>query len=258
MKTSTFFILALVLATSAFAQQVFPNVYFGLVTIDGSNATNGTIVEAIVNGTVNSTTSTPSIPNQANGSYYLSVIATDGTPVELRVFGILADTRIWDSNLSTNPNPPQINLNVNKSSLNAPCTYNAGCASNACCSGTCLTTCTPAISGGGGGGGGGGGVSRLSSSSAVTPTTPPAPTFNLPPTRPPTNPPVNNPPSFLGNTGANTNTQAESPEPETGLTPQATGLFSIGGRSVSTQQAIIGALVLFGLLGAGFYAWKGK
>ena len=115
---------------------------------------------------------------------------------------------------------------------------------------------------GGGGGGGGGGRQRTPYLSPPTETiTGIPPNLGAIPVQPSpqVTPRANNPPTFSGNnppspaTGAQFTPPAATPA---GFTPQATGLFNIGGRNVTRGQALLAALALIALAGLGYYGWK--
>ena len=164
--------LLVLFALSASAQYEKVNIFRGNVTIGGSNAVNGAIVEAFI-GISSSASESYTIGTLNMGidfNYTLDFVCNSGSTVTLKVWGISATTATC-SDLLRNESS---NLSVSLLSNGASCSYNNACSSASCCSGTCAASCssgggtTSGSSSGGGGGGGGGAALVSETSSPVT------------------------------------------------------------------------------------------
>lgn len=132
-----------------------PGTWRGFVFIDGSAASSGAIVDAVVNNasTVTVTTTTPSVSTAASNYYLVNIETTSGNNVTFKVNGIpaLAD-QTWSIGLHPNGSSDYFNLSVSKLANGQSCSYAAACSGGFCNSGTCASS---APSGGGGSTGGG-------------------------------------------------------------------------------------------------------
>lgn len=255
MKKTIFFLLFLAMATAVAAIPAIP--FYGAITIDGQNASAGTIVNVFLNGTQVDTTTTPTNPGMADNEYSVTAFGGQaGDTVTIEVYDLAAHNYIW--NTSDEGIPQNISFSVNTSANGIACTYDESCTSGACCSGTCQNRCSSNVVLGGGGGGGGGGSSGIQQVEEET--VEPAPqtegTFfgNFESTT--EEPQENTAPTFGEPVQTVEPTQIPPPE-DTGLTPAATGVFKIGDMNVTWPQLIISVLFLAALVGGGYYGYKG-
>lgn len=258
MKTPLIFLI-LAMAVSVSAVPAIP--FYGSILIDNQTAPAGTIVTLYINGTQVDKTTTPTFPELAANEYSLTAFGgLSGDIVTIEVYDLDAYNYTWNS--VDEGIPQNVSFSVNRSVNGITCTVGQSCTSGICCAGTCQATCGTTVSYLGGGGGGGGGsriVRNISTTPAPTPAPAPTPTFNVPPRT--TSGGQNTPPTFTGTpiipsrTTGNIN-PALPAGPEESLVPQATGLFTIGGRSVSTKQAIATAVFILALVGTGIWGYK--
>lgn len=142
--------------------------WFGNVTINGTNASDGVNVLAF-NGSTQLAATT--VGAYKTGAYLIDTACSSGQNLEIKVYDLSA------SNVSCTPgNSTSLNLSVNTTSNGVACTFNGSCTSGFCVDAYCCNsacggasedcnvagsegTCTStaaAPSGGGGGGGGSG------------------------------------------------------------------------------------------------------
>ncbi|MCP3686733.1 MAG: hypothetical protein GY861_29190 [bacterium] len=113
------FVFFLLLVPLAYGADFLPIGYWGLVFIDGANATLGTVVDGYVGGTLTTTTTTPTIGGIPDNGYKLNVAATDGQTVLFKVYGIDALTTTW--NVAQSGSTINVNLSVNRTLDGGPC-----------------------------------------------------------------------------------------------------------------------------------------
>ncbi|MEK6853833.1 MAG: hypothetical protein AABX60_00735, partial [Nanoarchaeota archaeon] len=174
-KAKNFALIILILGLLSFislsaSAQEKVNIFRGNVTIGGSSAPNGVVIDAFIGG-ASSPAESYTIGSLDTGvNYTLDFECNAGSSAFLKVWGINASNQTCTKELLN-----YTNLSVSLRANDASCSYSNGCSSGICCSGTtqvnsstssgtCKSTCAAAAAAdtgggsGGGGGGGGGGV----------------------------------------------------------------------------------------------------
>ncbi|HIG98506.1 TPA: hypothetical protein HA231_03735 [Candidatus Woesearchaeota archaeon] len=166
------FAFALLLSSVAFAaSSANLNTFLGNVTISGSFAKGGSVVDAFIGSASSPIRSyTVGSANVLPANFTVDLPCNAGSTVFLKVWGINATTQAC-----VNQNVNFTNLSVSLVATDGACSYSNGCSSGICCSGTaqvnsstssgtCKSTCAAASTDTGGGfsgsssGGGGGGA----------------------------------------------------------------------------------------------------
>lgn len=177
--------IAILLSMSAYASDL-PGTWRGYVTLGGSQAPDGTFVQAFIGGSAVATVRvgiTPLGDTLPVGYYIINVPGASGDSVTFKVNGLTitgANTTAqqWSFGLHPVGDSPYFNLSATKSADGASCTFSAGCSGGYCCStatncnGDCTGTCqASACSSGGSGssspGGGGSSAGAVSETSSL-------------------------------------------------------------------------------------------
>jgi PGF-pre-PGF domain-containing protein len=136
MKAKILFFLIFFLSTA----YALPGSWRGFVYINGSLATDGTVVELFLNNAQNAANSVAvgEIATWPDGYYLIHVEGTIGDNVTFKVngvsiYGTNSDPQPWS--IGFHPDETSyFNLTMNKTANGANCTYNSGCSSNNCAS----------------------------------------------------------------------------------------------------------------------------
>ncbi len=155
--------------------------WWGNVTINGANASDGTGVLAYNGSTLLAETTLGAFKT---GAYLIGVNCSSGQGVHLKVYDLSASNVTCSLGVKT-----ELNLSVNTTANGVACNYAGSCTTgfcvdSYCCNsacggasedcnvagslGTCTSTATSSTGGGGGGGGGGGAVSAPAASESQT------------------------------------------------------------------------------------------
>ena len=139
MSKKIMFLFFLILSSSIVS--AVPGTWRGSVTINGTNATSGTVVEGYVAGVLKQSTTTGA--DEVPSNYYvLNLVGSEGQNVTFKVYGVDAFEGIQNWSLGTH----DLDLSINKTADGTSCTYNGGCTSGYCvdgycCNNNCTGTC---------------------------------------------------------------------------------------------------------------------
>jgi hypothetical protein len=149
-----------------------PASWYGYVTINGSLAPDGAVVDAYIDNSIVATTTVGAV--QSNGYYLIHVEGNVGDNVSFKVYGnnVSEAAQTWAAGFQH----PAFNLTTNYTANGQACTYCGACAGGWCCSGATIIngsgsgTCQASVcsaytpppgDGGNGGGGSGGGTAGV-------------------------------------------------------------------------------------------------
>lgn len=173
-----FFLFLLIILSISVTAQTLPTRYWGDIFIDELPASAETKVEVFANAEIIADTTTPSVEDASDETYFVNILTTHETELTFKVWGIDAEQRTWiidDSGQFIN-----LDLSVNTLANDGVCSYDQACTSGHCCTGICKTSCgttsTLNTNTGNSGGGGGGGGNYVAPTPVVTT---PVPTNNF-------------------------------------------------------------------------------
>lgn len=146
-----------------------PASWYGYVTINGSIASDGAVIDAYIGDSIKATTTVGAV--QSNGYYLIHVEGNVGDNVSFKVYGnnVSEVAQTWAAGFQH----PNFNLTSNYTANTIACTYSGACAGGWCCSGAtiingsgtgtcqasvCVAATTPPSNGGSSGGTGGAGA----------------------------------------------------------------------------------------------------
>ena len=129
-----FLMFALMIAMFASLGLAVPGTWYGYVTIDGTTASDGTIVEAFVNS--ETTAAASETLERGDGYYIINVPAKVGDNITFKVYGVTVNEAVQNWSLGVH----LLNLTMNKTATGTACTYAGGCTSGYCVDGYCCDT----------------------------------------------------------------------------------------------------------------------
>lgn len=130
----SFLVFSLLFTTNAYA---VPVDWYGTVTIDDNNSTDGAVVEAFINSSTSSAASDV-VGTPDSGYYLIHVPCSAGDNVTFKVYGVTVNESIQNCSGFSN----YLNLTMNKTADGTACTYAQGCSGGYCVHNYCRSAST--------------------------------------------------------------------------------------------------------------------